>query len=146
MLYHEETDRKGKTKRFSWVTFPLNRDTVMSVMRCGRRRWAIENETFQTLKLRDTYNFEHTFGHGNNHLADVFATLVMFAFLIDQVQQHCCPLFQKARKHQKRMLYLWNKMRSLLLNFAIPDWQTFHAAMSVTMKKPELASVLPDGP
>ncbi len=49
MPVYGETDRKGEGKRFSWVTdLPLGRDTVMSVMRFGRRRWAIENETFQT--------------------------------------------------------------------------------------------------
>ena len=58
----------------------------MPVMRSARRRWAIENETFRTVKARDTYRFEHTFGPGNTHLSDVFATLAMLAFLIDQVQ------------------------------------------------------------
>ena len=147
MLKYEETDTKGKTQRFSWVTdLPLDRETVMPVMRAARRRWAIENETFQTLKARDAYRFEHNFGHGENHLADVFATLAMLAFLIDQVQQHCCPLFRKAREHQKRILYLWNRMRSLFQTFSIPDWRTFYLAMSGDMKKPELADMLPDGP
>ena len=31
----------------------------MLVMRAGRRRWAIENETFNILKARDVYNYEH---------------------------------------------------------------------------------------
>ena len=110
-------------------------------MRAARRRWAIENETFQTPKARDGYNF----GHGNNHPADVFATLAMLAFLIDQVQRHCCPLFGKARKHQERILSLWDRMRSLLQNLRITDWQTFYLAMSAEMKKPELAALLPDG-
>ena len=35
----------------------------MPVMRTGRRRWAIENETFNTLKARDVYNFEHNYSH-----------------------------------------------------------------------------------
>ncbi len=74
---------------------------------------------------RDGYNFEHNFGHGNNHPADVFATL---AFLIDQVQQHCCPLFGKAREHRERILSLWDRMRSLLQNLRITDWQTFYLA------------------
>ncbi len=113
MLNDEETDTKGtkgKRKSFSWITdLPPERDMVMSVMRAARRRWAIENETFQTPKARDGYNFEHNFGHGNNHPADVFATLAMRAFLIDQVQQRCCPLFGKAREHQGRILSLWDK-------------------------------------
>ena len=51
MLHYEETDTNGNRKRFSWVTdLPLDGDTVMPVMRAARRRWAIENETFQTLK------------------------------------------------------------------------------------------------
>ena len=70
----------------------------------------------------------------------------MFAFLIDQVQQHCCPLFRKAREHQGRILYLWNRLRSLFQTFSIPDWRTFYLAMSGDMKKPELADMLPDGP
>ena len=60
MLKYEETDKKGKTKRFSWVTdLSLDRDTVMPIMRAGRRRWAIENEAIKTLKDRRGYNFGH---------------------------------------------------------------------------------------
>ena len=71
-------------------------------MRAGRRRWAIENETFNTLKAQNGYNFEHDYGHGKNYLADVFPTLAMLAFLIDQVQLLCCGRFQKARDYKKR--------------------------------------------
>ena len=107
MLKYKETDKKGKTKQFSWVTdLPLDQDTVMPVMRSGRRRWAIENEIFNTLNARDVYNFEHNYGHGKIHLADVFPTLAMLTLLIDQVQQHCCRLFKKARDYQRRNLYL----------------------------------------
>ena len=103
MLKYEETDKKGNTKKFSWVTdLPLNRKTVMPVMCAGRRRRAIENETFNALKRRNEYNIEHNYGHGKNHLADVLPTLTMLAFLIDQVQLLCCGLFQKARDYQKR--------------------------------------------
>ena len=95
MLKYEETDKRGNTKKFSWVTdLPLGRNTVMPVMRTGRRRWAIENETFNALKARAEYNFEQNYGHGKNHLADVLPTLTMLAFLIDQVQLLCCRLFQ----------------------------------------------------
>ena len=97
-LSRTQVKKNGKTTRFSWVTdLPLNRNVVMPIMRAGRRRWAIENEAFKTLKELDGYKIEHNYGHGKNHLADVFPTLTMFAFLLDQVQQHCCGLFQKAR-------------------------------------------------
>jgi len=136
---------KGKIRRFPWVTdLPLGRDTVMSVMRCGRRRWATGNETFQTLKARDLYRFEHNFGHGKNHLSDVFATLAMLAFLIDQVQQHCCPLFRRAREHRKRILYLWNRMRELVRTFAFPDWETLYRAIAGELGKED--HVCPSAP
>ena len=65
MLKCQQTNKKGEIKRFSWVTdLPLDRDAVTLIMRAGHRRWAIENETFKTLKARDVYNFEHNCVHG----------------------------------------------------------------------------------
>ena len=122
MLKYEETDKKGNLTNFSWVTdLPLDRKTVMHVMCAGHRRWAIENETFNTLKARNEYNLEHNCGHGKNHLADVLPTLAMLTFLIDQVQLLCCGLYQKARDYQKRKIYLRERIRSLMLNFRIRD-------------------------
>jgi hypothetical protein len=58
---------------FSWVTdLPLTPDTVYFVMRGGRARWKIENETFNTLKNQG-YQFEHNFGHGVKNLSVALA-------------------------------------------------------------------------
>ncbi|MBK8536713.1 MAG: hypothetical protein IPL59_17315 [Candidatus Competibacteraceae bacterium] len=77
--------REGKEFNFSWVTdIKLNTNNVHPVMKGGRSRWHIENQTFNTLKNQD-YEFEHNFGHGQQYLATVFAMLMMLAFLIDQV-------------------------------------------------------------
>ena len=147
MLHDEETDTNGNRTRFSWVTdLPLDRDTVMPVMRAARRRWAVENETFQTLKARDAYRFEHDFGHGNNRLADVFATRAMRAFLIDQVQQHCCQVFRKAREHQGRNLYLWNRLRELVRTFAFPDWKVLYRAIAGELGKEDCVALIRAGP
>ena len=62
MLKYKETDKKGETTKFSWVTdLPLNRNSVMPVMRAGRRRWAIENELFNAMKERNEYNIERNY-------------------------------------------------------------------------------------
>ncbi len=61
-------------------------------MKGGRSRWHIENQIFNTLKNQD-YEFEHNYGHGEQHLATVFAMLMMLAFLIDQVQEYSCAFF-----------------------------------------------------
>jgi hypothetical protein len=62
------------------------RTRIFDIMRVGRARWRIENETFNTLKNQG-YHFEHNFGHGYKNLSVVFAVLMMLAFLVDQVQQ-----------------------------------------------------------
>jgi hypothetical protein len=68
-LLYEQTDKRGKVTRWTWVTnLPLAKSTVEKVMRAGRGRWKIENETFNTLKNQG-YNFEHNCGHGERHLA-----------------------------------------------------------------------------
>ena len=58
------------------------KQNVAAIMRAGRASWKVENETFNTLKNQG-YHFEHNFGHGEKHLATVFANLMMLAFLID---------------------------------------------------------------
>ena len=67
----------------------------MKLMRAGRARWCIENETFNTLKNQGD-EFEHDFGHGEESLATVFATLMMPAFAIDPVRKMCCPPLRAA--------------------------------------------------
>jgi hypothetical protein len=110
-------------QHFSWVTdLRVNKGTVYQIMRGGRARWRIENETFNTLKNQG-YHFEHNFGHGYQHLSVVFAVLMMLAFCGDQIQQLCCPLFQAvwAKLGSKRRL--WEKMRALFYTYALTSMQ-----------------------
>ena len=86
-------------------------------MRAGRARWKIENETFNTLKNQG-YQFEHNFGHGKKHLSVVFALLMMLAFLVDQVQQAACPLFQAVLAKVGSKKRLWEKMRTLFFSLS----------------------------
>jgi len=92
LLQYWEISDEG-TQYFAWVTdFTLTRYNAFEIMRIGRARWKIENETFNTLKNQG-YHFEHNFGHGKQHLSTVFALLMMLAFLVDQAQQLACQLF-----------------------------------------------------
>ena len=66
----------------AWVTsHKITDENVCTIMRGGRARWKIENETFNTLKNQG-YQFEHNFGHGKKNLHTVFALLLLMAFLI----------------------------------------------------------------
>ena len=91
--------------------FRLDEHNVFRIMRGGRSRWKIENETFNTLKNQG-YQFEHNFGHGQEHLSVVLAMLMMLAFLVDQTQQLCCPLFRAVWKKLGSKKMLWERMRS----------------------------------
>ena len=123
--------RGGKTTTFTWVTdLPLDRSTVRAVMRCARRRWAIENETFKTLKSGDAHSFEHNYGHGDNHLRDVFGALAMPAFPVDQIQRHCRGPFGRALKHRERSLHLRDDPGDLVRGVAFPDRETLYRALA----------------
>lgn len=134
--YWEEDVKTGKIKQhFSWVTdFILSKDNVYQIMRGGRARWKIENETFNTLKNQG-YHFEHNFGHGDKYLSTVFAHLMMLAFLIDQLQQLCCPLFQTALKRLKTKSRLWRAWRGHCTYHLFETWDEFLRSLAYGIKK-----------
>jgi len=130
-----ETTPKGKVQHFSWVTdLRVNKGTVYRLMQGARARWRIENETFNTLKNQG-YHFEHNFGHGYKHLSVVFATLMMLAFLVDQVQQMCCPLFQAAWAKWGSKRLLWEKMRAYFYAYALASMRHLFEALSNDLNK-----------
>jgi len=133
---------QDQVQHFSWVTdLRVNKGTVYQLMRGGRARWRIENETFNTLKNQG-YHFEHNFGHGYQHLSVVFAMLMMLAFLVDQVQQMCCPLFQAvwAKLGSKRRL--WERMRALFYDYALESMRHLFEALFYGWKKMTPVSTL----
>jgi len=122
-------DKKGRETHFSWITdLLITQDNVYSLAKAGRARWHIENETFNTLKNQG-YQFEHNFGHGYKNLSHVFGLLMFLAFLIDQVQQRCCGLFQEALEKSKRKTRFWEKLRMYVLEFQVDSWAGLYAAM-----------------
>jgi hypothetical protein len=112
----------------------VNNGTVYQLMRGGRARWRIENETFNTLKNPGDH-FAHNFGHGYQHLSVVFALLMMLAFLVDQVQQLGCPLFQAvwAKLGSKRRL--WERMSALFSDYALASMRQLCEALFYGSKK-----------
>jgi hypothetical protein len=124
-----ETKPNGKEQHFSWVTdLPVNEFTLFRIMKGGRARWKIENETFNTLKNQG-YQFEHNFGHGNKNLSTVFAFLMMLAFFVDQAQQLCCKQFQQAWAEAKSKTLLWFKLKSIFCHFLVDNWSDVYRAI-----------------
>jgi hypothetical protein len=112
----------------------VNKRNVFRLMRGGRARWKIANETFNTLKNQG-YNFEHNYGHGEQPLSVVFAMLMMLAFLVEQTQQLCCALFQAvwAKLGSKRLL--WERMRALFYDYALESMRQLLEALLYGLKK-----------
>ncbi|MCB0555155.1 MAG: transposase [Phaeodactylibacter sp.] len=127
-LDYRQVDKKGKEKdrHFTWITdFPLSKHNVYKVMRTGRSRWKIENETFNTLKNQG-YNFEHNYGHGEKNLCTVLALLMMLAFLVDQLQQGWNELFRAAWDKTQTKIALWEKVRQKFNEYAVASMEVIY--------------------
>jgi hypothetical protein len=123
-LEYWQVDKKNRITRFSWVTdLTITPENAWEIMRAGRARWMIENETFNTLKNQG-YNLEHNYGLGKKHLSAIFAILMMLAFLVDQVQQMSCHLFQAALKELGSKRALWERMRNYFCMFRVDSMET----------------------
>lgn len=126
LIEYRQTDSKGKETNFSWVTnICLSITNIMTLMRGGRARWKIENETLNTLKNLE-YNFEHNYGHGKKYLSTNLCLLMMLAFLIDQVQAIACKLFQAIRKRLGAFRVLCETIRVLIQYITFESWEDLY--------------------
>jgi Transposase DDE domain len=122
-------------QHFSWVTdLRVHRANAESLMRGGRARWKIENETFNTLKNQG-YHFTHNYGHGTQHLSVVLAVLMMLAFLVDQTQQLCCALFRAVAEKCGSKRVLWERLRAVFFAFALTSMRQLLEALLYGVKK-----------
>ena len=134
--YWEQKSAKDPERftNFSWVTnLEVNSENVMEYVQAGRARWKVENETFNTLKNHG-YHLEHNYGHGKKNLASNLGLLTILAFLIDQVQEHCCRVFQQARDAHYSRKAFWDRLRRLFLEFAIRTWERLYAVLRDQLK------------
>lgn len=125
--YWEFTDHGEQY--FSWVTdLPITVQNAYTLMCGGRARWKTENETFNTLKNQG-YHFEHNFGHGQHYLSVIFAHLMMLAFLVDQLQEAACQLFQAALAKVGSKIRLWEKLRAYFLSLHFDSMELLYKAI-----------------
>ena len=139
--YWEIDTNSDEVLRFAWVTsVKLKEENVEWLVEAGRSRWKIENETFNTLKNQG-YNFEHNFGHGNKNLSVLFAFLMMLAFLVDQIQQLACGLFQAVLAFKKRKIRLWESIRSHFELVIYPNMETLYR-MILSNSRPKYEDIV----
>ncbi len=134
----EITDPKGKvTYRNSFVTsLPVGRDNVIELAACGRARWKVENETFNTLKTKG-YNLEHNFGHGQANLAAVLTTLNLLAFACHTVADLADDLWRTARLKAHTRVGFFNNLRALTLFALFPSWRDLLQVLAFQRPMPQ---------
>jgi len=141
-LYFEEHDLKtGKIKVFSWITdIPIKKENYTKLVKIGRSRWKIENNTINTLKNQG-YNFEHNFGHslprnlgGKKNLSANFAVLMFLAFLFDQIQQSKNRFFRMAKTAAGSYKNLWNDILSIFDRIEVPSMEVIYKIIAKIIK------------
>src|SRR3989442_14855944 len=105
-------------------------------MRGGRARWKIENETCNTLKNQGD-NFEHNYGHGEQHLSVVFAMVMMLAFLVDQTQQLCCALFRAVWTKLGSKRLLWSACGRCFMLMPCSRWGNSSKPCFTALRSPQ---------
>ena len=124
-LEYYEVDKKGLERNWQWISnLQITPENAEQIMRAGRARWKIENETFNAAKNQG-YHLEHSFGHGKQYLSSVLGGLMFLAFLIDQVQESFCRVFDEIRQHHKSRRNLWERLRAAFTTVKASDWEGF---------------------
>ena len=119
----EIVDTAGKTTyRNSFVTdLPVTSNNVAELAACGRARWKIENESFNTLKTKG-YNLEHNFGHGKAHLAATLATLNLLAFALHTVADLVDEAWKAARTAVGARKRFFEELRTITTYLLFQSW------------------------
>ena len=122
-LIIEVLDAGGKvTCHNGFITdMAVNRENVAELAGCGRARWKIENEGFNTLKTKG-YHLEHNFGHGQQNLSAVLATLTLLAFACHTVCDMGGRAWQAARRELVTRKGFFHSIRVLTSYLVFPSW------------------------
>jgi hypothetical protein len=101
---------------------------VIHLAQIGRTRWKIENENNNTLKTKG-YHLEHNFGHGQQDLANVLASLNILAFLIHTIQDLIEPAYQRLRQALGARKTFFNDLRALTRYMVFDSWDDLFSFM-----------------
>ena len=127
-------ESKEKKRHFAFVTdLPVNKETIVNIVKGGRARWKIENETFNTLKNHG-YHLEHNYGHGKKNLSLNLIMVMFIAFMIDQIQLMSCETFKKVMKKLKRRSYVIKDIIGKFNQLFFENWYQLYGLTIGTVK------------
>ena len=121
----------------SFVTdLAVDATTVAELAACGRARWKIENETFNTMKTKG-YHLEHNFGHGKENLAALLATMNLLAFAIHTVCDLVEKIWRQARTTLGSRRRFFQDLRSITRYLVFADWDALIRTLITGEPPPE---------
>jgi DDE_Tnp_1-associated/Transposase DDE domain len=113
----------------SWVTdLVVAENNIEQLVKGGRCRWKIENETFNTLKNQG-YHLEHNYGHGKKHLSFNFFLLNLLAFFMHQIFELTYIPYQQLRQKFGSKRNLWDHLRASLYLIIFADIDNYFERM-----------------
>ena len=117
----------------SWATnHTVNAETVADVVASGRSRWKVENEGINVLKNQG-YHFEHNYGHGDQHLANLLLSLLLLAFLFHTVLDLGCQLYHAIRRTLGARRKFFNDVQALTRYIHFVSWHQLLLFMAQAM-------------
>ena len=118
------TDESGKVLYHNTfaTSLALDDQSVPEVVTAGRSRWKIENENNNTLKTKG-YHFEHNYGHGQQYLSAVLASLILLAFLVHTVLEWMDDKYQLLRQKLPSRQRLFSDIRTLTSYLCFESWE-----------------------
>jgi hypothetical protein len=119
-IVREDTGKQ--TYHNAWITsHKLTQETAPEVVAAGSAHWKVENENFNVLKNQG-YNFEHNYGHGEEHLSSVLLTLLLLACLFHTVLHLSCQQYQAIRQALSVRRTFFNDLRALTRYLYFSSW------------------------
>jgi Transposase DDE domain len=119
----------------AWITsLPVCSETVVEIVACGRARWKVENETFNTLKTAG-YNLEHNFGHGKKHLSNMLATLNLCAFVLHTICDLLSDAYREINERIARRKGFFEEVRTIVRYHVYKSWGDLFTAMLRTFRE-----------
>ena len=100
----------------------IDEHNVVDLVKGGRARWKIENETFNTLKNQG-YHIEHNYGHGRQNLSMNFFLLNLLAFFIHEIFQLTDLLYQACRRKTSARKEFFAFLRHMFQILFFRSWQ-----------------------
>ena len=117
------TDEHGKVlyQNAFATSLTLHDGHVVEVVAAGRGRWKIENDNNNTLKTKG-YHFEHNYGHGQQHLSSLLASLIILAFLVHTVLEWMDSQYRLLRQKLPSRQRLFSDIRTLTSYLCFESW------------------------